>query len=51
MCFHDAYVDGLIVAYLINKRSCRNMKKYTETCPVGRYVNYGPGYYIRAGFD
>jgi hypothetical protein len=50
-CFHNVIVGGLIITSLMNNRSCNTMKTYTETYPVGRYVIYKHGYYIRAGFD
>ncbi len=50
-CLHNGYVDGLITKTLMNNRSCNTMKTYTETYPVGRFVNHEHGYYYRAGFD
>ncbi len=50
-CYHNVIVDGLIIASLMNNRSCNTMKTNIETSPVGRYVIHEHGYYIRAGFD
>jgi hypothetical protein len=50
-CYHNAIVDGLIIASLMNNRSCNTMETNIETYPVGRYVIHERGYYVRAGFD
>jgi len=50
-CFHNMFVDGLIITLSINDLSCNTMKKYIKTRVLGECVISKSQYYIAMGFD